>query len=84
MCRRIGRLSGKQAWRQRRSGPQAVASPPAPAALTPAAPAVSSPLVPSGQPSSQAYGEPLCGRPEPFGATIDPKTVGVVRCSRVC
>lgn len=79
-CRRICRLSGWQARQRRRpAGPQAVASPPAPVALAPAAPAVSSPLAPSGQPGCQAYGEPLCGRAEPLGATMDAETVCRVR-----
>lgn len=32
---------------------------------------------PSGQPASKAYKEPLRGFPEPFGATLDQRTVSV-------
>ena len=41
----------------------------------PPVPSANQHLAPSGQPGSAAFGEPLCGRPDPLGATIDPDTV---------
>lgn len=69
------RLPGAAPKRRRQApAPARVASPEAPAAAPPA-PAVNQHLAPSGQPACEAFGEPLCGRPDPLGATIDPDTV---------
>lgn len=74
-CRAPCRLPGAAPRRRRQTPPPArVASPEAPAAAPPA-PAVNQHLVPSGQPACEAFGEPLCGRPDPLGATIDPDNV---------
>ncbi len=75
LLRRAHRRSAPLPGGRRRCLPLAVASPMAPMTgmVPPRVP--NQHVFPSGQPDSWAHGQPLCGRPEPMGATIDPETV---------